>query len=273
MENDRIKKEPRKIPQPNQQGSGIQSDNDTSLNAPRQGQSKSIENQPDKNAQREKFCKDYPKAVEMLKSIKIGDDDTKNLRALIEIFMGSGFVYTMTAKSAETFLKGNKEGDCSTLARAYEKIAKEYLGIEDVKTVSKNEEFFVPNGGRVLDANQAKGNVDNGQHWVFTNHYWVESPIGDIDLLFLGQAVNKSQWIEKTGEGVDEGIEYRQFGDYRVYESNQMGETLAGRYATNRDEAREGKAAQEAAEAAFIEANNGAKTKRSPNVLNCCTVM
>lgn len=148
-----------------------------------------MENELDKNAQREKFLKDYPLAAKMLKNIKIGENHKETLEALKKEFMNSGFVYTMTSTHPDNFLKGTKEGDCSTLAKAYVKIAKEYLGIENVKIGSKKGDFFFPNGGKVLDTNNATGNVDNGTHWVFTNHYWVESPFSTIDLLFLGNPV------------------------------------------------------------------------------------
>ena len=231
------------------------------LNAPTQEESKPIQNELDKNAQREKFLKDYPKAAKMLENIKIGENN-KNLETLKQEFIKSGFVYSMAPTSPDDFLKGTKQdGDCSTLAKAYVKIANEYLGIENVKVDSKREDFFVPNGGKVLDMNKATGNVDKGKHWVFTNHYWVESPIGTIDLLFLGQEVNQSQWIDKTGEGKQGEVEYRIFKDHKVYESNYM--TLADRYATDLDEAQKG--SKEAAEAA--EAAMRVKPKQSPNLL------
>jgi hypothetical protein len=236
------------------------------LNAPTQEESQPMENELDKDAQREKFLKDYPQATKMLKNIKIGEDDNKNLEILKQEFMNSGFIYTMTATHPDNFLKGTKkEGDCSTLAKAYVKIAQEYLSIKSVKIGSKSGDFFVPHGGKVLDVNNATGNVDNGEHWVFTNHYWVESPIGNIDLLFLGQEVNQSQWIDKTEEGNEDAINYRIFGDYKVYDANFMAKTLADKYATNLDAAQQGK---EAAEAALK-----VKPKRSSNLLNCCQVM
>jgi hypothetical protein len=223
------------------------------------------ESEPDrteieKKAQREKFLKDYPAAAKMLKDIKIGENDNKSLETLKKEFMKSGFTYSMAPTNPDKFLSGAKEGDCSTLARAYVKIAKEYLGIESVKIGYKSGDFFVPSGGKVLDQNQATGNVDNGKHWVFTNHYWVESPIGTIDLLFLGQEVNQSQWIDKTGEGNEDGIDYRTFGEYKVYDSNFMSANLADKYATNRDEAETGK---KKAEAALMPTNAG----RSSNLL------
>jgi hypothetical protein len=222
------------------------------LNAPTQEEADRDRKELDRNAQRDKFLKDYPEAAKMLKSIKIGENDKESLETLKKEFMKSGFTYSMAPKSPDKFLSGAKEGDCSTLAKAYVKIAKEYLGIENVKIGYKSGDFFVPNGGKVLDQNNATGNVDNGQHWVFTNHYWVQSPIGTIDLLFLGQEVNQSKWIDKTGEGNEDGIEYRTFGDYKVYDSNFMSANLEDKYATNIDEAEMGK---KKAEAALIPTN------------------
>jgi hypothetical protein len=73
-------------------------------------------------------------------------------------------------------------------------------------------------------------------------------------LLFLGQAVDKSKWIDKTGEGNEDGIEYRTFGDYKVYDFNFMSANLADKYATNIDEAEEGK---KKAEEALMSSNAG----------------
>ncbi|MEH2247658.1 hypothetical protein [Nostoc sp.] len=201
---------------------------------------------------RKKFLEDYPLAAKMLKNIDIGENEKKNLETLKKEFMNSGFVYTMNATHEDRFLNNTKkEGDCSTLARAYVKIAKEYLGIDNVKIGCKSGDFFVPNGGKVLDMNNTTGNVDNGKHWVFTKHYWVESPIGNIDLLFLGQEANKSQWIDKTGKDKEHEIDYDIFGDYRVYEANVMGK-IAERYATDLNEAKKGKKAEAAAMMAVL---------------------
>ena len=206
----------------------------------------------------------------MVKNIKIGENDKKSLETLKKEFINSGFVYTMAPTNPDTFLKGTKkDGDCSTLARAYIKVAKEYLGIDNVKLGYKKGDFFVPHGGKVLDTNQATGNVDNGKHWVFTNHYWVESPIGNIDLLFLGQEVNQSQWINKTNEGKENEIEYRIFGDYKVYDADFMAVNLAKKYATDLDEAKQG---NEAAETAmkFKLKQDSKKQKSKPG---CCLLM
>lgn len=240
------------------------------VNAPAPKEPKPIENELDKKAQqRETFLEKYPYAAEMLKNIDIDESDKENLEALKREFMESGFVYTMNATSADKFLNGTKkEGDCSTLANAYVKIAQEYLGIESVKVTSKSGDFFVPNGGSVLDMNNATGNVDNGRHWVFTNHYWVESPIGTIDLLFLGQKVNPGEWINKTGEGKENEIEYRIFKNYKVYDANYMAQTLADKYATDLNEAQKGKVSAEA-----LKPGRRVEPKRSPNLLNCCNLM
>jgi hypothetical protein len=236
-----------------------------SLYPPLQEESGPDQTELEKKARREKFLKDYPAAATMLKNIKIGESDTKSLKTLKDEFMKSGFIYSMTPTSPDKFLNGTKDGDCSTLAKTYVKIAKEYLGIENVKIGSKLGDFFVPNGGKVLDQNQATGNVDNGKHWVFTNHYWVESPIGNIDLLFLGQELDTSKWIDKTGEGDDDGIGYRAFGDYKVYDSNYMAATLADKYATSLGEAKEGK---EKAEKAVAEMAAPVRPNRRPNLLS-----
>ncbi len=243
---------------------------DIPLNAPTQKQSNPIQNELDKKEQRKQFLKDYPLAAKMVKNIKIGENDKKSLETLTKEFINSGFVYTMAPTNPDTFLKGTKkEGDCSTLAKAYIKVAKEYLGIDNVKLGYKKGDFFVPHGGKVLDTNQATGNVDNGKHWVFANHYWVESPIGNIDLLFLGQVVNQSQWINKTNEGKEDEIEYRIFGDYKVYDADFMAVNLAKKYATDLDEAKQGKEAAEAAMKSKLK-QDSKKQKSKPG---CCLLM
>lgn len=192
--------------------------------------------------QSKKFLNDYPLAAKMVKGIA-KKDNNDHLAVLMRRFMESDFVYDMTPTTPDDFLKGTKKnGDCSTLARAYVKIAQEYFGHEDVKVCSKIGDFFVPEGGKVLDANGATGNVDNGQHWVFTSHYWVNTPIGTIDLLFLGQEVDQNKWVDKTEDGkLSDELEYRKFGSNTVYVANYMASTLAEKYSTNKEIALEGR--------------------------------
>ncbi|WP_110988610.1 hypothetical protein [Acaryochloris thomasi] len=201
--------------------------------------------EPDTSAEREKFLQDYPVAAKMVEQIN-ETDPQKSLQALKEAFLKSGFTYSMAATAPEAFLKGRKDGDCSTLARAYVKIAHEYFGIENLEVCSKTKDFFVPGGGKVLDQNNATGNVDGGKHWVFTSHYWVDSPIGSIDLLFLGKAANESAWIDQTDEGGVDEIGYREFGKYRVYEAKYTGSSIADRYATDLAAAKEGQESSKA---------------------------
>ncbi|MGF1603232.1 MAG: hypothetical protein GFH24_608438n49 [Chloroflexi bacterium AL-N5] len=213
--------------------------------------------------QRENFLKNYPLAAQMVKNIQINDSDPSiALISLKDKFMESGFIYTMAATHPDAFLKGmKKEGDCSTLAKAYAKIAQDYFGIKTVKVRSKTEDFFVPGGGKVLDQNNARGNVNNGEHWAFTSHYWVDTPIGSIDLLFLGKPVNESSWEGQTGNGEEDGIEYRDFGDYRVHEARYTGASIANRYATDLADA---KAEQKASEKEMAEMAKPGK-KSSPS--------
>lgn len=196
--------------------------------------------------QKERFLKDYPLAAEMVENIT-KKDNNGHLVELKERFMNSGFIYDMTPTTPEDFLKGNKKnGDCSTLAKAYVKIAQEYFGHQDVKTSFKMGDFFVPGGGKVLDENGATGNVDKGNHWVFTSHYWVKTPRGTIDLLFLGQEVDQKNWVDKTGEGKIDGEEYRTFGERTVYQANYMASTLADKYSTDKRKAFTGRKQAEA---------------------------
>lgn len=213
------------------------------------------------------FCEKYTYAAKMVSEIDQHNyaSHKEILKALKEQFIKSQFQYTMRSTSPDAFLNGKMDGDCSTLAKAYIKIAEEYYGIKGVKLGYKDNDFFVPDGGKVLGAKET-GNVDNGKAWVFTNHYWIESEIGAIDLLFLGKAVDQNQWVNKTSEGELDGIEYREFGDHTVYTANYM--SLGNRYATDLEKAKAGMeaAAEEACKAI-------APSKTSRNLLSQCSIM
>jgi hypothetical protein len=186
----------------------------------------------------EKFLEKYPKTVDLLQNINLDGNDGECLKQLKENFANSKFEYTMAMTNVEAFLSGKRDGDCKTLATTFQKIAHECLGIKSVKVGYKGKDFFIPNGGKVLDTKGLTGNVDNGKHWAFTNHYWVESSIGNIDLLFLGQEVDQNKWIDQTDEGKEGEIEYRTFGKHKVYMSNF--DTITNRYATDLDAAKSG---------------------------------
>lgn len=206
-----------------------------------------------RKALHDKFLEKYPNTTDLLNGINLDEKDGECLKKLKENFVNSKFEYTMATTNVEAFLSGKRDGDCKTLAETFKKIAHECLGIKSVKLGYKGKDFFIPNGGKVLDSKGLTGNVDNGKHWVFTNHYWVESPIGNIDLLFLGKEVSESKWIDKTGEGKEGEIEYRTFDKYKVYMSNY--DTLMNRYATNFEVAQMGQEAASASIAAKINVN------------------
>jgi hypothetical protein len=80
------------------------------LNAPTQERSELDRKELDRNAQRDKFLKDYPEAAKMLKSIKTDENDKESLETLKKEFMKSGFTYTMAINNPDAFLRGKKKG-------------------------------------------------------------------------------------------------------------------------------------------------------------------
>jgi hypothetical protein len=145
----------------------------------------------------------------------------------------------MASTSPTEFLNGKKHGDCSTLAKSFVIIAKEYFGISGIDTNSKGS-FGVAGGGLVLDVNGATGNVNDGvndgAHWAFTSHTWVVGPDRDRDMLFRGANVNPGAWIDAGDEGEEDGISYREFaglGGGRVYTYRSVTSTLGNRYTIN----------------------------------------
>ncbi|GAF84202.1 unnamed protein product, partial [marine sediment metagenome] len=220
------------------------------------------------------FLELYPNAADLVADIDVNGTPTAILDALVNKYLNSGFVYDMAATTPQDFLGGNRRGDCSTLAKSFVIIAQEYFDIQGISHTSKSN-FGIANGGLVLDANGATGNVDDGNHWAFTSHTWVVGPDRDRDLLFRGATVNPGSWIDQADEGVEEGIEYRSFGGIgggRVYPYRQMGSTLANKYTTDLQLAKGGKAEDEAAmeEAFKLTESRRAKKKKGCFITTAC---
>jgi hypothetical protein len=68
-------------------------------------------------------------------------------------------------------------GDCATLTSMFLNVATNDLHIAKLKKVDwepDQEKIFVPGGGRIVDPDRGTGNMDNGRHWMFKDHHWVE---------------------------------------------------------------------------------------------------
>lgn len=189
---------------------------------------------PKTETERSTFLQDYSLAAHLVNGVDHTGTETVILDALVANYLTCGFMYTMSSVSAEAFLKGTKNGDCKTLSESFVMVAKDYFNIQGISTGSYLVNFGVPGGGRVLDSNGATGNVDTGSHWAFTMHTWVVGPDRDRDMLFRGATLNRSNWVDSTGEGEEEGVSYREYkniGEGRVYSYRLMG-SLATRYST-----------------------------------------
>jgi hypothetical protein len=187
----------------------------------------------------EKFIAKYSRAQNLVKGINPDDSADTKLRTLLANFLTEPFEYSMRHGNWEDWLRGGTDGDCKTLADAFAHIAMDGLGVVGVKAVGIETLFFVAGGGAVKDTNNAVGNVNAGSHWFFTSHYWVETPIGNYDLLFRGQPLDKSKWdylkqpptrLDKSGD-----VEEHHFSnfDQPVYDYIKAG-GLSNRYTTNR---------------------------------------
>lgn len=163
---------------------------------------------------------DYPTAKALIAGIDLKADEATKLTALKDNFAAiNWFEYRMEGGGLTELLKGTaKTGDCRTLSLAFQWVAQNALGVAKVDIGYEGKEYLVQDGGRVLDKTVLTGNVDGGRHWRFTSHSWVITSIGEIDVLFRGQAVDKSNWkyLSKTGE--TEGKSWREYENgTRIY--------------------------------------------------------
>jgi hypothetical protein len=150
---------------------------------------------------------DSPVFQSLIEGVEAKTTDAARLDTLFDNFKRLGptiFEYTMAAKPWEGFLKGQKEGDCNTVVRAFRTIAEEYLGIEAKHKTSAD----VGHGGRFI-APQATtidgktGNVDDGAFWLFDNHFWIEAAGKQYDVLFGKLGVDPGAWTDELGRGDD----------------------------------------------------------------------
>jgi len=137
------------------------------------------------NNRKQRFLSDYAIAKELVKGIDEGLAQEKILEQLLQNFQKISFKYTMSYKQGTTLLKGTREGDCKTLAEAFQTVAQEYFGIQNV-TIEQIKKPFLSEAEETLHQGR-KRNCDNGKRWFFQNHYWVTCNGKIYDVLFLSQ--------------------------------------------------------------------------------------
>lgn len=133
------------------------------------------------------FLSNYAVAKELVHGIDETLPQEKILDQLLNNFKNISFKYTMTYKQGITLLKGTREGDCRTLAEAFQTVAQEYFGIPNVTIAQIKKPFLSEAADTVYQGR--KRNCDNGKRWFFQNHYWASWNNKVYDVLFLS---NKS---------------------------------------------------------------------------------
>ncbi|OUL23802.1 hypothetical protein [Nostoc sp. 106C] len=140
--------------------------------------------QPKAEAEKkQKFLQDYLLAKELVNDIDETLPPEQILELLFYKFKNIGFNYTMVSKSHENLLKGTREGDCQTLARAFKKVAEEYFAIKNISIENTSKPFLSETGK--IPYRGREPNCDDGKRWFFQNHYWVTWNNKVYDVLFL----------------------------------------------------------------------------------------
>jgi hypothetical protein len=178
------------------------------------------------------FLEKYPSAGIFLKGITDPDKEaSSNLAHLIETvvsnIINSGFMATgQRTRYTDVLKDGKLEGDCGTLHDVFLEIM-EGLNIKDAQGIKSHTRYrclVTKLYARVLGAKTP--NVDNGM-WCFEEHYWIEVPGRQIDLLF-GGVDPKSLGLEEVKEiGEEDGCPYFQFETVRIYHADR---TKTGHY-------------------------------------------
>ncbi|MEI6446229.1 MAG: hypothetical protein WCO29_24660 [Nostocales cyanobacterium ELA583] len=78
------------------------------------------------------FLSNYTVAKGLVEGIDESLPQEKILEQLLQNFKKISFKYTMSYKQGTTLLKGTREGDCKTLAEAFQTVAQEYFSIQNV---------------------------------------------------------------------------------------------------------------------------------------------
>jgi hypothetical protein len=131
------------------------------------------------------FLNNYVVAKELVKGIDENAPQEKILEQLLFNFKNISFKYTMNYKEGKTLLAGTREGDCKTLAEAFQMVAQEYFGIQNV-TIEQIKKPFLSEAAETIYQGK-KRNCDHGKRWFFPNHYWATWNNKIYDVLFQSQ--------------------------------------------------------------------------------------
>lgn len=132
---------------------------------------------------KQQFLSNYSVAKELVQGIDESLAQDQILEQLLQNFKKISFKYTMSYKQGTTLLKGTREGDCRTLAEAFQTVAQEYFGIQDIK-IEQIKKPFLSEADETFYQGR-KRNCDNGKRWFFQNHYWATWNGKIYDVLFL----------------------------------------------------------------------------------------
>ncbi|MFM5980556.1 MAG: hypothetical protein ACKO9I_08475, partial [Sphaerospermopsis kisseleviana] len=132
---------------------------------------------------KQQFLSNYAVAKELVQGIDESLAQDKILEQLLQNFKKISFKYTMSYKQGTTLLKGTREGDCRTLAEAFQTVAQEYFGIQNIK-IEEIKKPFLSEADETFYQGR-KRNCDNGKRWFFQNHYWASWNGKIYDVLFL----------------------------------------------------------------------------------------
>ncbi|HEY9804900.1 MAG TPA: hypothetical protein V6D25_31490 [Leptolyngbyaceae cyanobacterium] len=159
--------------------------NQTTIQKQGTSQATTSQNQENNSAADPKktFLSNYAVAKELVQGIDETLPQEKILDQLLNNFKNISFKYTMTYKQGITLLKGTREGDCRTLAEAFQTVAQEYFGIQNVAIEQIKKPFLSEAPDTIYQGR--KRNCDNGKRWFFQNHYWASWNNKVYDVLFL----------------------------------------------------------------------------------------
>ena len=160
-----------------------------------------------------KFIEDYSLARELIKDIEpslASSDPNKLLFQLMSNFEKINFTYTRSkSPPGEDLLKGNRTGDCQTLATAFQLVAEGYFGVKGIELRNVKDNFLI---NQTIEAPYAEGkpNCDQGKKWFFDNHHWAEYQGTVYDVLFQS---NQLLDQDKTKGGVRKSM-FMPYGEY-----------------------------------------------------------
>jgi hypothetical protein len=189
--------------------------------------------QNEAEAPKEQFKRDYPLVKELVTNIDETLPPDKILEELFKNFEKINFKYTMVNKSHETLLKGTREGDCQTLARAFQAVASEYFGIKDI-TIEQIKEPFLSEAEKTphkgSGGKESNCDFEDGKKgWFFQNHYWAVWNNKIYDVLFLS---HKPTEADKAKQKNPLKSMFMPEGEYYETEKGRVVYPVRDRYST-----------------------------------------